>query len=103
MSNPKEPMVQAPIPSRPWLMVATHLFIWEQNNYIIVVDYYSRYIEVAKLENTTSRTVVNHARSIFARHGIPDVVRSDNGPQYNATKYKQFAQDWNFEHQKSSP
>ena len=103
MSNPKEPMVQAPIPSRPWQMVATDLFMWEQNNYMVVVDYYSRYIEVAKLENTTSRTVVNHTKSIFARHGIPDVVRSDNGPQYNATQYKQFAQDWNFEHQTSSP
>ena len=30
-------------------------------------------------------------------------MRSDNGPQYNATQYKQFAQDWNFEHQTSSP
>ena len=63
MSNPKEPMVQAPIPSRPWQMVATDLFMWEQNNYMVVVDYYSRYIEVAKLENTTSRTVVNHTKS----------------------------------------
>jgi len=70
---------------------------------MVVVDYYSRYIEVAKLKNTTSRTIVNHTKSIFARHGIPDVVRSDNGPQYTATQYKQFAQDWKFEHQTSSP
>ena len=70
---------------------------------MVVVDYYSRYIEVAKLENTTSGTVVNHTKSICVRHGIPDVVRSDNGPQYTATHYKQFAQDWNFEHQTSSP
>ena len=103
MSNPKEPMVQVPIPSRPWEMVATDLFQWEQSNYMVVVDYYSRYIEVAKLENTTSRKIVNHTKSMFARHGISDVVRSDNGPQYTATQYKQFAQDWNFEHQTSSP
>ncbi|CAB3984231.1 sec1 family domain-containing 2 [Paramuricea clavata] len=103
MSNPKEPMVQGTIPSRPWEMVATDLFQWEQNNYLVVADYYSRYIEVVKLENTTSRTVVNHMKSIFARHGIPSVVRSDNGPQYTATEYKQFAQKWNFEHQTSSP
>ncbi|CAB4026756.1 Hypothetical predicted protein [Paramuricea clavata] len=57
MSNPKEPMVQGTIPSRPWEMVATDLFRWEQNNYLIVADYYLRYIEVVKLENTTSRTV----------------------------------------------
>ncbi|CAB4034557.1 Hypothetical predicted protein, partial [Paramuricea clavata] len=45
MSNPKEPMVQGTIPSRPWEMVATDLFQWEQNNYLVVADYYSRYIE----------------------------------------------------------
>ena len=103
MSNPKEPMVQGTIPSRPWEMVATDLFQWEQSNYLVVADYYFRYIEVVKLENTTSRAVVNHMKSIFARHGIPSVVRSDNGPQYTATEYKQFAQKWNFEHQTSSP
>jgi hypothetical protein len=84
-------------------MVATDLFQWEQNNYLVVADYYSRYIEVVKLENTTSRAVVNHMKSIFAQHGIPSVVRRDNGPQYTATEYKQFAQKWNFEHQTSSP
>ncbi len=103
MSNPKEPMVQAPIPSRPWEIVATDLFQWEQNNYMVVVDYYSRYIEIARLENTTSKTVVNHTKSIFARHGIPEVVISVNGPQYTAMEYKQFAQEWKFEHQTSSP
>ena len=76
---------------------------WEQNNYMVVIDYYSRYIEIARLENTTSKTVVNHTKSIFARHGIPEVVRSDNGPQYTAMEYKQFAQEWKFEHQTSSP
>ncbi|CAB3995505.1 Transposon Ty3-I Gag-Pol poly [Paramuricea clavata] len=83
-------------------MVVTDLFQWEQNNYLVVADYYSRYIEVVKLETTTSRTVVNHMKSVFTRHGIPSVVRSDNGPQYTATEYKQFAQKWNFEHQTSN-
>jgi transposase InsO family protein len=96
-------MVQGTIPSRPWEMVATDLFQWEQNNYLVVADYYSRYSEVVKLENITSRAVVNHVKPIFARHGIPSVVRSDNGPQYTATEYKQLAQKWNFEPQTSSP
>ena len=68
-----------------------------------MVDYYSRYVEVAKLDNTKSRTVVNHTKSIFARHGIPSVVRSDNGPQYSAQEYQQFSKEWKFEHQTSSP
>lgn len=68
-----------------------------------MVDYYSRYVEVEKRDDTKSRTVVNHTKSIFARHGIPSVVRSDNGPQYSAQEYQQFSKEWKFEHQTSSP
>ena len=67
MSNPKEPMVHVPVPSRPWEMVATDLFQWEQSNYMVVVDYYSKYIEVAKLETTTSRTIVNLCEAWYSR------------------------------------
>ena len=102
-SNPKEPMLKSPLPSRPWGSVATDLFHWEESEFLLVVDYYSRYIEVAKLDDTKSRTVVNHAKSIFARHSIPSVVRSDNGPQYSAQEYQQFAKEWKLEHQTSSP
>ena len=102
-SNQKEPMMESPLPRRPWEMVATDLFQWEHKDYLVVVDYYSRYVEIAKLDDTKSRTIVNHTKSIFARHGIPSIVRSDNGPQYIAQEYKQFAKDWKFEHQTSSP
>lgn len=103
MSNQKEPMMQTPMPTRPWQMVATDLFQWEQKDYMVVVDYYSRYVEIAKMEETRSQTIVNHTKSIFARHGIPTTVRSDNGPQYTAKESKLFAQQWKFEHQTSSP
>ena len=65
-----------------------------------MVDYYSRYVEVEKLDDTKSRTVVNHTKSIFARHGIPSVGRS---PQYSAQEYQKFSKEWKFEHQTSSP
>ena len=102
-SNPKEPMVESSLPSRPGELVATDLFHWEQRDFLLVVDYYSRYVEVVKLDDIKSRTVVNHTKSIFARYGIPSVVRSDNGPQYSGQEYQQFSKEWKFEHQTSSP
>ena len=33
----------------------------------------------------------------FARHGIPDVCVSDNGPQFTAHEYKKFSKQWKFE------
>lgn len=32
----------------------------------------------------------------FSRHGIPEIVVSDNGPQYDCFEYKKFEEDWDF-------
>ena len=42
----KEPMIPYRIPSKPWEIVATDLFTWDKSEYLIVVDYHSRYFEV---------------------------------------------------------
>uniref|UniRef100_A0A8C9WWT4 Integrase catalytic domain-containing protein n=1 Tax=Sander lucioperca TaxID=283035 RepID=A0A8C9WWT4_SANLU len=68
-----------------------------------MVDYFSRFFEVAKLTHTTSEAVIEHCKSIFAHHGIPDVVRSDNGPQFASEHFRKFAQKWSFSHVTSSP
>ena len=42
-------------------------------------------------------------QSIFARHGIPEVLVSDNGPQYSSEMFSQFARQYGFQHVTSSP
>ena len=69
----------------------------------MLVDYYSRYIETAKLANESSTEVISHTKSIFARHGIPQEVVSDNGPQYSSIQYKKFSTEYGFLHTTSSP
>ena len=39
----------------------------------------------------------------FAEHGIPESIRSDNGPQFASHLFKEFAEEWNFAHHTSSP
>ena len=67
------------------------------------MNYYSRYFEIAQLENISSKTVITHFKSISARHGIPSMVRSDSGSQYTSAEFQNFAKTWNFEHSASSP
>ncbi|XP_064475339.1 uncharacterized protein K02A2.6-like [Ornithodoros turicata] len=50
--------------------------------WLIVTQYYSRYPEIARLSSLSAATVVNQWKSIFARHGMPNEVISDNGPQF---------------------
>ncbi|XP_041867384.1 uncharacterized protein K02A2.6-like [Melanotaenia boesemani] len=102
-SNPKEPLIPHQIPERPWQIVASDLFTWKGEEYLLVVDYYSRYFEIERLYSATSGSVITKLKAIFARHGVPGKLISDNGPQYSSQEFKAFAASWDFEHVTSSP
>jgi transposase InsO family protein len=53
--------------------------------------------------DTASQVIVDKTKNHFARHGIPDTVLTDNGPQFIAAHYEQFSREWEFEHITSSP
>lgn len=85
-------------------MIATDLFELDKLNYLIVVDYFSRYIEIAAMQKTTkSHEVIRALKAIFTRHRIPKEVRSDNGSQQASAEFTNFAKEWDFKHTTSSP
>ena len=98
-----EPLIPTSLPELPWQKVATDLLEWRKHTYMLIVDYYSRFIKIAQLKHTTAEEVIVHTKSIFARHGVPEIVVSDNGPQYSSEAYAKFAQEFQFEHITSSP
>ena len=98
-----QPMIASALPDFPWQKVGTDLFQWKGKTYLLIVDFYSRYIEVALLNRLHAEEVITHAKSIFARHGIPEVVISDNGPQFSAKAFQDFAKEYQFTHRTSSP
>ena len=69
---------------------------------LIVVDYFSKFIEVNYLASLTAAETMSSLRSVFTRHEIPEIVRSDNGPQYDTAEFAKFAKDWEFKHVTSS-
>ena len=101
--TPTEPLSPTALPERPWQKVATDLFQFEKNDYVLIVDYFSRFIEYTKLDNTTSTEVIKVLKAIFSRQGIPEEIRSDNGPQYSSKEFRVFCQDWGIRHTTSSP
>ena len=97
-----EPLIPSTLPKLPWQRVATDLFELKGRVYLLI-DYFSRYIEVARLDRTTAGDVILHTKADFARHGIPEMVVSDNGPQFSSEAYASFARQYGFEHVTSSP
>uniref|UniRef100_A0A3Q2FT90 Integrase catalytic domain-containing protein n=1 Tax=Cyprinodon variegatus TaxID=28743 RepID=A0A3Q2FT90_CYPVA len=58
---------------------------------------------MALLANMSSNCVITHAKSIFARHGIPHIVVSDNGPCFSSREWQEFTEHYDFKHVTSSP
>lgn len=101
---PREPLIPYAFPDEaPWTRVGTDLFEFAKETYVIVVDYTSRWFEFRKLAATSSLHVIAAIQAIFATHGIPKVVVSDNGPQYSCGEFENFARNWGFIHVTSSP
>ena len=68
------------------------------------LDYYwANYFEVGKIRQKTAQAVITQLKVHFARHGIPAVLITDNGPEFLNEEVRKFAKEWKFDHRTSSP
>ena len=47
--------------------------------------------------------MISTLKELFAEHGIPESLCSDNGPQFASGLFAEFATDWYFDHCTSAP
>lgn len=102
-NNTREEILFHDVYTIPWYKVGLDMFEFNGKHYVLVVDYYSKFIETALCTSTSSVMVINHIKSIFSRHGIPQIVVSDNGPQFASREFEQFSRTYEFQHVTSSP
>ena len=58
--------------------------------FLIVVDAHSKWPEVLVMNSTTAEKTVSELRTVFARWGLPEVLVSDNGPQFTSSVFRDF-------------
>lgn len=91
-----EPMKRRELPSAPWEHLAVDFLgpLPSRHNLLVVVDYYSRFIEVevmgSKIGDTDTTETIKRLKSIFARFGLPLSMQADGGPQFISNEFKQF-------------
>jgi hypothetical protein len=59
----------------------------------LVVDYFSKYPEVTRINHKNSEAVILAMKEMFARHGIPEKIIADNMP-FNSLRFRDFAREW---------
>ena len=70
--------------------------------FLLVIDEYSRFPEVAVLDSTGAANVIPHYDCILSTHGIPEQVKTDNGPPFNSD-FSNYAEKRGFKHRPVTP
>lgn len=96
-SQPNEPLISHEVLSCPWERVGTDIFFLDGKEYLITIDYRRNFWEADRLLDSNASTVILELKSHYARHGIPDQVMSNNGPQFVSTEFATFAKTWEFD------
>ena len=91
------------VPAVPWSKVATDIFHYESQPYLLVVDYTSRFPIVRRLKSMSAQNITEHFKSIFSEYGWPDTLVSDNGPCYTAEMFTNLMKEYAVNHITSSP
>ena len=93
-----------PWPSRPWSRL--HLdFAGPIDNQMILVliDAHSKWIDAFQMSHATSAATILHLRRVFAQHGIPDTIVTDNGSCFISAEFESFMIQNGIKHITSAP
>ena len=91
------------VPPHPWHMLGTDLFYFRKQDFLILIDYFSKFLVVRKLPNSTSNAAIKELGLIFMEFRKPFILCSDNGPCYASQEFQFFMKDWNIKSITLSP
>lgn len=101
-SKVNEPLIPHDIPDLPFEKVGCDILEYGGSNYLILIDYFSKYLEINKMVDKTSKSVISEMKKIFSTHGIPKEIVCDNMP-FSSYECKKFSEEWHFSFVHSSP
>ncbi|XP_041786794.1 uncharacterized protein K02A2.6-like [Anopheles merus] len=86
-----EPMIRKEMPDRPWQDIAIDFFsVKEYGTFLVVVDYYSRFIKIIEMKITSASKTIEALETICKDQSYPESIRCDNGPPFSSEEFKNY-------------
>ena len=103
-SPPVSPLLPIRWPARPWSRVHVDLAgPFMGHTFLILIDGYSKWMEVHILPSATSTATITCLCKIFATFGLPEVLVSDNGRNFTSVEFETFLERNGIQHKLSAP
>ena len=91
------------IPVHPWSKLASNIFYFEGDSYLLIVDYTSQFPIIKKLSSMTGKAIAHHMQGSFAKYRLPNTLVIDNRPCYISKEFQMLMQSMSVNHITSSP
>lgn len=101
-NNIKEPLLPHKVPDLPFSKLGIDIMDFRRKSYLVIYDYYSKWLEIKLIHNKTASSVINVLIDLFSNFGVPTEIVSDHVP-FDSKECKHFSQEWNFKFTFSSP
>ena len=99
----KLPSVLSVIPPHAWYTLGSDLFYWKHFEFLVLGDYFSKFLIVRKLPSSTSSAVSKEISNIFTEFARPYIIKSDHCPCYGSKEFKELMGLFQVKHVTSSP
>ncbi|XP_062539260.1 uncharacterized protein K02A2.6-like [Armigeres subalbatus] len=103
--DPPVPMIRTRIPTKPWANLAIDFVgpLPSGHNLLVIIDYFSRFAEVIIMKQITATLTVKALHETFCRFGMPESIKTDNGPQFISSEFHDFCKQFGIDHVKTTP
>ena len=103
--NPPEPLAMTQMPKSQWEVLNIDFYgpLPTGEYLLVVIDRYSRFPEAEIVSSTNAPVIIPRLDKIFEVHGIPAILRSDNGPPFNGEEYSRYLQTLGIKAEWSTP
>ncbi|KAJ8873519.1 hypothetical protein PR048_024337 [Dryococelus australis] len=90
-STRKVALQQWPWPARKWQRVHVDFAMTSGRDLLIVMDAHSKWVDVFVMHSTTAiEVMIAKLRTLFSSYRLPEIIFSDNGPQFTSEDFRAF-------------